>query len=37
VSQAAALLHVSNTEHWLREHLRTGGAAQDNGTPEKQG
>ncbi|MFE5034414.1 FadR/GntR family transcriptional regulator [Streptomyces sp. NPDC056683] len=23
VSQAAALLHVSNTEHWLREHLRS--------------
>ncbi|MEU9339939.1 FadR/GntR family transcriptional regulator [Streptomyces sp. NPDC048278] len=24
VSQAAALLHVSNTEQWLREHLRSG-------------
>jgi GntR family transcriptional regulator, transcriptional repressor for pyruvate dehydrogenase complex len=23
LSQAAALLHVSNTEHWLREHLRS--------------
>ncbi|MGW3108425.1 FadR/GntR family transcriptional regulator [Streptomyces sp. NPDC001100] len=23
VSQAAALLHVSNTEHWLREHVRS--------------
>jgi GntR family transcriptional repressor for pyruvate dehydrogenase complex len=24
LSQAAALLHVSNTEQWLREHLRSG-------------
>ncbi|CAM5355428.1 hypothetical protein SVIOM74S_01178 [Streptomyces violarus] len=24
LSQAAALLHVSNTEQWLREHLRAG-------------
>jgi GntR family transcriptional repressor for pyruvate dehydrogenase complex len=23
LSQAAALLHVSNTEQWLREHLRS--------------
>jgi len=21
LSRAAALMHVSNTEHWLREHL----------------
>jgi GntR family transcriptional regulator, transcriptional repressor for pyruvate dehydrogenase complex len=26
LSQAAALLHVSNTEQWLREHLRSGEA-----------
>jgi DNA-binding FadR family transcriptional regulator len=26
LSQAAALLHVSNTEQWLKEHLRSGGA-----------
>lgn len=24
LSQAAALLHVSNIEQWLREHLRSG-------------
>ncbi|MFE9452257.1 GntR family transcriptional regulator, partial [Streptomyces sp. NPDC006739] len=23
LSQAAALLHVSNTEQWLRQHLRS--------------
>jgi hypothetical protein len=27
LGQAAALLHVSNTERWLREHLRTAEAA----------
>ncbi|CCK26014.1 galactonate operon transcriptional repressor [Streptomyces davaonensis JCM 4913] len=26
LSQAAALLHVSNTEQWLKEHLRSGEA-----------
>ncbi|MER5716215.1 FadR/GntR family transcriptional regulator [Streptomyces sp. NPDC002132] len=29
LSQAAALLHVSNTEQWLREHLAAGGARRE--------
>ncbi|MEU0672208.1 FadR/GntR family transcriptional regulator [Streptomyces sp. NPDC006172] len=29
LSQAAALLHVSNTEQWLREHLASGGARRE--------
>jgi DNA-binding FadR family transcriptional regulator len=29
LSQAAALMHVSHTEQWLREHLRSAESAQD--------
>ena len=32
LSQAAALLHVSHTEQWLREHLRS----TDSGTAPRQ-
>ncbi|MCQ9129639.1 MULTISPECIES: FadR/GntR family transcriptional regulator [Streptomyces] len=34
LSQAAALLHVSNTERWLKEHLRSG-APLPFGTPAR--
>ncbi|WP_405906172.1 FadR/GntR family transcriptional regulator [Streptomyces sp. NBC_00828] len=35
LSQAAALLHVSSTERWLREHIESGGSP--SGNPAKSG
>ena len=35
LSQAAALLHVSSTEQWLREHVESGGLP--SGTPANSG